>query len=116
VNQQVLRSYYRRCRRHDYARGARWAVAVARALCERFPAGDCPDTFLEYRCDVTRVIDLTFPGGRALSFFGHLSKFVPGEMEEGESPGARVTMEVTGPDWGANPSGPILYSPKESQK
>ena len=48
--------------------------------------------------NLNQSIDIDFPDGSRLTFFGWIDKFTPGEVTEGEQPTATIVIEISNQD------------------
>lgn len=58
--------------------------------------------------NVPTTVTVRFPNGRCWSFFGGLTKFEPGALEEGKQPEATVTVVATNQDTSGNEQSPVV--------
>lgn len=55
------------------------------------------------------TINIIFPNGDVLAFFGYLRVFTPGEHSEGSQPEASITIQPVNQDSSGNEEAPVLY-------
>lgn len=61
--------------------------------------------------NVNQLIEVDFPDGSILQFWGYVDKFMPGEHVEGDMPLATITIEPTNEDDNDEEALPIYTAP-----